>query len=647
MLESPSQNPTIRDLHTAQKYGRKQGEMKPRDETNHLKIYQPFNPNPPRPWPTPAKFPNRHAVRTNCSALPTMKNVRTIALLFAAAFSAQAAGIMPLRDIKPGMKGTGRTVFSGYKIESFDVEILGILENAGPKQSIILARLSGGPLEHTGIMQGMSGSPVYIDGKLAGAVALAFPFAKDPIAGIRPIEEMLRSNGPSTSARTVVSPVRLDDKTLTDRLPKTEPVQGHLVEIATPVTFTGFPATTVEQFAPQLRALGLEPVQSLSGGKSIGPPPPTPLEPGGMISVELLTGDMSVGADGTVTHIDGNRVYAFGHRFLAAGSTELPFARANVIALLPSANSSFKISSTGPEAGVILDDNSVGVSGELGRKPAMVPLRITVNNRSSYSMQMINDPLLSPLLLQMAIYSSLDATERTLGVSTIGVKGVVEFAGNEPPFRWENIYAGDFNVPLQTSLNASLPIAYALQNNTDALKLRSVQLDLETNPEKRQMHIEDVWTNKRQLRPGERLEIMTLLAGDKGAEVTQKVAYDVPIGAPAGTMYITVADGPVSNAADQKILNLSEPRPATQIISLLNTMRGNTRAYVRLWKQDPAYTVQGADLPDPPASLGLILARSPGSTGAYPKSSTIAELDFGVKGLAISGARTIQVEIKE
>jgi hypothetical protein len=577
-----------------------------------------------------------------------MKNVRSIpALLLATALSVHAAGIMPLREIKPGMKGTGRTVFTGYKVESFDVEILGILENAGPKQSIILARLSGGGLERTGVMQGMSGSPVYIDGKLAGAVALAFPFAKEPIAGIRPIEEMLQSSGSSTAARPVLSPVRLDDKSLTDRLPKSEPVQGRLIEIATPVSFTGFPASTIEQFAPQLRALGLEPVQSLSGGKTTGPPPPTPLEPGGMISVELLTGDMSVGADGTVTHIDGNRVYAFGHRFLAAGATELPFARANVIALLPSVNSSFKISSSGPEAGVILDDNSVGVSGELGRKPSMVPLRITVNNRSSYSMQMINDPLLSPLLLQMAIYASLDATERTLGVSTIGVKGTVEFAGSVPSFHWENIYAGDFNVPLQTSLNASLPIAYALQNNTDALKLRSVQLDLETNPEKRQMHIEDVWTSKRQVRPGERLEIMTLLAGDKGAEITQKVGYDVPVGAPNGIMYITVADGPVSNASDQKVLNLSDPRPATQIINLLNSMRGNSRAYVRLWKQDPAYTVQGADLPDPPASLGLILSRSPGSTGAYPKSSTIAELDFAVKGLAISGSRTIQVEIKE
>jgi hypothetical protein len=575
-----------------------------------------------------------------------MKYVRSLPLLvLAASLSLQAVEIMPLRDVRAGMKGTGRTVFSGYQVESFDAEILGILDNAGPKQSIIIARLSGGPLEKTGVMQGMSGSPVYIEGKLVGAVALAFPFAKEPIAGIRPIEEMLRAG--TTSSRASYPPVRLDDKSLSARIPKTEAVQGRLIDIATPVSFVGFPQGTIEQFAPQLRALGLEPVQSLSGGSATGPAPDRPIEPGAMISVQLMTGDMSVGADGTITHIDGDRLYAFGHRFLSAGVTELPFSRANVIALLPNVNASFKISSSGPEAGAILSDTSVGVSGLLGRTPAMVPLRIGVNHRMSYSMQMVNDPLLSPLLLQMAIYAALDATERTAGASTVGIKGTVEFSGNLPPFRWENTYAGDFNVPLQTSLNASLPIAYALQNNTDGMRLKSVQLELETDQVKREMHIEDVWTNRRQVRPGERLEIMTLLAGEKGVESTQKVVYDVPVGAPAGTVYITVSDGPVANATDQKVLSLSDPKPAAQLISLLNSLRSNARAYVRLWKQDPAYTVQGADLPDPPASLGLILARSPGSTGTMPKSSTISELDFGVKGLAVSGSRTIQVEIKE
>jgi hypothetical protein len=390
-------------------------------------------------------------------------------------------------------------------------------------------------------------------------------------------------------------------------------------------------------------------MQGLSGGSSRNAPPPSsPLQPGSMISVQLMTGDLTVGADGTVTHIDRNRVYAFGHRFLAVGATELPFARASVITLLPNVNTSFKISSTGAPAGAILEDNSVGVSGELGRRPAMVPVEIAVNSHSVYRMAMVNDPLLSPLLLQMAIYGSLDATERTLGVSSVTVRGAVEFAGALPAFRWENVHSGDFNVPLQASLAAALPIAYALQNNTDAMKLQRVRLDLETHTEKKQMLIDDVWTSRRQVRPGEQLEIMTLLAGAKGQEITHKVTWDVPIGAPTGTLYITVADGPSANAAEYMHLNLTEPRPATQLISLLNEMRGNTRAYVRLWRSDPAYTIQGSNLPDPPPSLALILGRgTSGATPTLPRTSTVAELPVNVDGLAVAGSRTIQVEIKE
>jgi hypothetical protein len=201
---------------------------------------------------------------------------------------------------------------------------------------------------------------------------------------------------------------------------------------------------------------------------------------------------------------------------------------------------------------------------------------------------------------------------------------------------------------LQTSLAAALPVAYALQNNTDAMKLQRVRLDLEAHPEKKQMHIEDVWTSRRQVRPGEQLEIMTLLAGAKGQEITHKVTWDVPIGAPIGPLNITVADGPSANAAEFLHLNLTEPRPASQLITMLNDMRGNTRAYVRIWRSEPAFLIQGSDFPDPPPSLALILGRgTSGAPAAVPRTSTLAELPISVQGLAVAGSRTIQVEIKE
>jgi hypothetical protein len=270
--------------------------------------------------------------------------------------------IFPLKDVRAGQRGIGRTVVSGSRVEEFQVEILGVLENLGPRESIILARLKGGPLENTGVMQGMSGSPVYIDGKLVGAVALSFPLSKEAIAGIRPIEDMLR-----------VEPRPVRNIASASPPPRRRPFvagETRLEEIATPVSFSGFTPGTLEHFAPQLRELGWDPRQGISGG---GAPSdrlgdPRRLEPGSMISVQLLSGDMSVGADGTVTAIDGDRVYAFGHRFLAEGPTDLPFALAEVLALLPNLSSSFKISTAREWMGAITADRDTAISGLTGQQ---------------------------------------------------------------------------------------------------------------------------------------------------------------------------------------------------------------------------------------------------------------------------------------
>ena len=348
-----------------------------------------------------------------------LRHVVPAALAFAAALSAQSA-LFPLKDIKPGMRGTGRTVFSGNQIEDFQVEILGVLENIGPKESLILARLSGGPLEHTGVMQGMSGSPVYIDGKLAGAVAMAFPFAKDPIAGIRPIEAMIRtstsSSKPTSAPPAGAQRAALFDRDLTRGFPKPAAMltgEARMVDIATPISFGGFSRATLDTFAPQLRALGLEPRQGVSGGGKVQPTMgnPADLKPGSMISVQLMSGDLTVGADGTVTHIDGNRVYAFGHRFLDIGSTALPFARAEVLTLLANTNTSFKLSTAKEWMGTIYQDRNTAVAGELGKRASLVPMTIRVSNGGrtvdTYEMNMVNDSLLTPLLMQMAVFSGV------------------------------------------------------------------------------------------------------------------------------------------------------------------------------------------------------------------------------------------------
>lgn len=580
-----------------------------------------------------------------------------LGLLVPAGLSAQLS-ILPLADIRPGMHGEGRTVFTGKLIETFGVEILGVLENVGPKQSIILARLSGGPLAETGVMQGMSGSPVYIDGKLVGAVAMAFSFAKQPIAGIRPIEEMLKVSSAPASPVGKTAALRAKAGGPIDLLPSPEPVaagETRLVDIATPVSFAGFTARTLDYFGPQLRAFGLEPRQGISGGGKPRPGDPSALKPGSMISVQLMSGDMAVGADGTVTAIDGKNVYAFGHRFLSVGSTELPFALSEVITLLPNLSTSFKISTAREWMGTITQDRNAAIAGELGRQAVLVPLSITVSRADSrgtpvldntYRMTMVNDRFMCPLLLQMAIFSTIDSTERTLGVSSFAVRGAIQFQDGSAPIRVNNMYAGDFNVPLQVSMATASPLAYVLQSGFSTLKLKDISLQIDAFTEKKQFQIDEVWTSRQQVRPGDRIDVMVNLRGDNGVETTKKVSWTAPIGAPVGPVFFTVADGATTNFTDYRQFLTVPPRSPAQLISFLNGMRDNTGAYVRVWRADPGYQVNGEDLPAPPASLSMILSRQQASAPqAY--NSKLAELQITAGGAVISGSKTIQVEIKE
>ena len=567
--------------------------------------------------------------------------------------------IFPLREVHAGLYGIGKTVFSGSKIEEFQVEILGVLENVGPRQSVILARLSGGPLEKTGVMQGMSGSPVYINGRLVGAVALAFNFAKEPIAGIRPIEEMLAITAqPASSVASHTGNARLQvarkDVPLAPVSAGSESQANSLIEIATPISFSGFTSGTLEHFAPELKRLGLDPRQGVSSGGRLPSKLGNPalLHAGDMIAVELLSGDLTMGAEGTVTHVDGNHVYAFGHRFLSVGNTELPFARAEVLTLLPNLSASFKISSPTQWMGTITQDRSTSIYGELGRKADTVPLSIAIKDEHraplSYHMQMVNDRALSPFIAQMAIYSSIDATERTLGLASYSLRGLVEFQNGIPPLKLDNTYAGDFSVPLQVSNGVASPLAYLLGAGFDALKIKNISVEIEASERKRLLQIDQITASRKEVHPGDAIDLTVSFSGENGVELQKTVRYTVPIGAPAGILNFTVADGSYSNTLDYQQLAAALPKSPTQAISFLNNLRPNTNAYVRVWRTDPAFLVQGEDLPDPPPSLGLILAKAQVAQGTwFARSSKIDELRIATGDVVVTGQKTVPVEVKE
>ena len=637
------------------------------------------------PWPTslPALRPQIRG-----ASLP-FANIAAVLLL--TVLPAAAQNFFRLEDVRPGLHGTGRTVFAGNRVEEFQVEVLGVLRNVSPRQTIILARLSGGPLAETGVMQGMSGSPVYIKDKLLGAIALGFPFSKQPIAGIEPIQAMIADssvgrppadslgpdvagNGAQSRAFVHLFPPHTQVKSINSDIPDTNrPFAspfGSLLELSTPLSLSGFTPSTLQTFAAQFRRLGFEPLQGLSAGSPPAENNPvpqahpsassTPLLPGSMISVGLLTGDMNITADGTVTFVDGNRVYAFGHRFLDTGSTELPFARSDVVALIPSLNSSFKLSAPREWIGSILSDRASSISGEIGRSARTVPLSVSVQSsatgRHDYHFQVVNDRFLTPFITQTALFSVIDATERTLGTGTLSLEGRVEWEGNLPPLIIRDTFISDSGLVQQVSTDAVVPLGFVLGGGFRGIHMKNIAFTLRIIESKRQLHIAQAWTSTHDIRPGENLQISVLLQGENGLELTRSTSYRVPLGAPLGALNLTVGDANTLNYPDFSGLSQSSLHTPESLIETINSFRDNDAFYVRVWRFEPAFTVSGSgpdgDLSDPPPSVALVLSDPSNSATssaalALTRGSQVAELPVPTRGYVVTGAKTLQVEVKE
>ena len=628
------------------------------------------------------------------------------AVLLAAAEQPAKVAFFPLKDVKQGMKGVGRTVFAGTTVEEFQVKILGVLDNVGPKQSIILARLSGGPLEKTGLMAGMSGSPVYIDGKLVGAVALSFPFSTEPIAGIRPIKQMVRvldregaGQGPSLLktnlhwvptasgsevrllgglpplADTLV-PAAVDPSVLLSpdrpRLTRPRLTRPRLTRIATPLILSGFPSRTLERFAGQFRALGLVPLRGAGSGSSFESAGQSAGEgagdsdevastaaaeaakpaPGSMISVQLIRGDLGVNADGTITHREGDRIYAFGHRFLSAGPTQMPFSASRVVALLPSQVTSLKISAPGRPLGVIRQDRSAGVLGVIGEKARMIPVRIKLrsngNREMRYQFEIVNDRFLSPFLLQLAVFGTLDATERLVGESSLAIRGTIMLNGL-PPVKVENIFAANAQAPMLAALTTAVPLALLLQSGFPTVEVRGVDLQILSSDRRRLTSLDQVWSSKREVRPGERLEITAVLRAEDGRETVKKVPAEIPTSLGPGPLQITVADGSSLNLAEVRQLPGGfTPKTPAQLVRAINKLRKNNRLYVRLSRPQTAFLLHGTQFPSPPPSLARVMANEPSvsSNIATSSVSTLAESELEPLPSVVTGRKTITVLVK-
>jgi hypothetical protein len=434
----------------------------------------------------------------------------------------------------------------------------------------------------------------------------------------------------------------------------------NLTQILTPLGLSGFTPRTLQTFATQFRKLGFDPEQAVSSGGPISHGLTTPVSPGSMISVQLISGDMAMGADGTVTYIDGKRIYAFGHRFLDVGATELPFARSEVITVVPTLNSSFKLSTPKEWAGTILSDRGTGIAGEIGRDAHTIPATIAIHSPStgthSYHMQLVNDRLLTPFLAQTALFSAIDATEQTLGAGTIRLHTHIQFEGALPALDLHDMFVSDSGLALQVSGDAVTTLAFLLSSGFDNLHVKDMHFEIEPVQTKRQLYITQAWTSAHEVKPGDSVTVTARLAGENGVAMMREAVYRVPVGAPAGLLNFTISDANTQNFPDFGGMNASSAHTASDLIGLLNQYRGSEAAYLRVWRFEPAFTISGpspgGELTDPPPSVMLILAdpsESPTSNTAQvnTRGSGIAEIRIPVDGYVVSGAKTVQVEVKE
>jgi hypothetical protein len=579
----------------------------------------------------------------------------------------------PVDQIQPGLKGVGKTVFEGDKIEDFQVEFLGVLKNVmAPRHDIILGRLSGGPLEKTGVIAGMSGSPVYIDGKLVGAVALSFPFSKEAMAGITPIQEMIDvvpQSAPAVSPAVPTAQLRFaripgsrdavrlipDEEDLsaawTRRLGKGD-AGDDITALRLPIRFGGFSREAIGTYAPLFRQMGFEPMRGGvisgtpdTGSESVG------IAPGSMISLLLVRGDLNLNVDCTVTYRKGDDLYACGHRFLLTGPAKIPFAPSRVLATVPNLANSFKVDVAGPLAGSIKQDRFGAIYGVVGEKAPEIPVHIhlasSLNRIEDYNFDMVQESFLTPLLLNLAMVSSVGATERVTGPSTLEIKGAIRLA-NSDPVEIDDVISGDTNAPMVAGLSAASPLSLLLQSNFPDLRIEGIDLSIVAQTEKRTANLEQAWSSQSEVSPGDKIEVTVVLRTQGGETLTQKLPVEIPESVSDKTLSLVVGSGSSINILQTRFsLLAAAPRDLRQLVEALNKTRRSNRVYALLMAPQRSFVFQGDEFPSPPPSLVQTFLADPAVASSVTLSGTSIVGDFETKPIpyAIRGQKTLLLKV--
>jgi hypothetical protein len=575
---------------------------------------------------------------------------------------AQNPQTIAVSQIHTGMRGEAYTVFQGVKPEAMEVEVLGVLHNVnGPKGDIILVRLHGQKVEYTGVVAGMSGSPVYLEGKLAGALAFRIgEFSKEPIAGVTPIADMLEISALDRSPAEETSAVKPSVNTVAGKtaapgessaLPGSAPdFANYLKPIETPLVFNGFSEQAIHLFAGQFASAGIVPV--MGAGSVSDDKQPEPLEAGSAISAILVRGDMDIAATCTVTYLDAQRLLACGHPLLQFGSVDLPMNKAEVLATLPSPLNAFKIVNTTEPVGTFVQDRHTGILGVFNRQPEMIPVTLSIHSGTGvkqFHYEVLNNPKLTPVALMVTVFNALhgvnefgeEITYRLTG--SIGVKGF-------PEVTMRNMFAPSENAQpaaMQAALSLGERFGRIYDNPYNAPAIAGVKLDFDLVRERRWARLESARADVTEARPGDDITLETVLAPYRGERIVRQIRVKIPTSASKGTLRILVSDGETLDRIGRANPAFGRKLDLASTIGMLNKEHSNNRVYVSLLEANPEARVADKVMPTLPISIMNVMDGMRGNQEMVVSGeSNVDETATAPLDYVVSGAQLLTITVK-
>ena len=567
--------------------------------------------------------------------------------------------IFPLKDIRPGLTGTAWTVFEGTEPEPVPIEIVGVWKNgSGPRQDVILAKM-GGKAKITNVAAGMSGSPVYIDGKLVGAVALRMSvFSPDAVCGITPIERMLEIPEFDQSRP-------MDAKTPEKSANRAAAQAGALpmmTPIDTPLVLSGFSAEAVNAFSPFFSQMGVTAVQGGSGAGTLTAKPVSgwrdSLQPGDAISGILVSGDMSATGMGTVTYNDGKKILAFGHPFFNLGPVDMPMAKSEILMVLSSAFQPTKFGNATGVVGALHQDRFSGIMGELGAEAPFIPVHLNVRSldasgavvrQKQLEFQVFVHQKWTPFLMMLTLYNSLQQMNEMAEDITYRMNGRVDVDGDSA------ISVSTMLAPSEAPVPAPMALAgwwgdkfnRLFLNPVAVPKLKSVEISVDLLPDRRTAAIDYAWTPTTDVDAGVEIPVKLFLRPYRGERIERDVRVKIPAGLPKGEQRILFSDAETLNRMQNAAVLGNRYMNIPETISLLNQERGNNQVYVSLVEGRPTYYADDKTLPSLPSSVLNVLQAERTATRALMGTMESAKQQLAIPfDQMISGSYSLKINVR-